>query len=279
VITAVFSPTGEHIGFAKVTRDIEERRQMLLDAERAAAELSVANQDLEEANERLAREAADQAQFLAVTAHELRSPVSVLSGSAQLLIDHWTELDDAERADLVGSMVSSSTRLQRLLSDLLTASRLEAKAMQLMPQEVDVADVLTRSVAVARAGDQDAQIEIEVPDGLRVRGEPDRLTQAVENLILNAVRHGKPPVQVRARPLGDRVEISVHDHGSGVPPELRDRLFQRFATGSHQRGTGLGLYIVRELARLHGGDAWYEPGEDGSATFALVIPAAAAPGH
>jgi hypothetical protein len=280
VITAVFSPTGEHIGFAKVTRDMDERRRMLLEAERAAADLSVANRDLEAANERLAREAADQAQFLAVTAHELRSPISVLSGSAQLLIEHWVELDETERGDLVSSMVSSSSRLQRLLSDLLTASRLEAKAVQLSPQEVEVAAVLARSVGLARTADPGVAIELDVPSGLWVLGETDRLTQAVDNLISNAVRHGKPPIQVQARTLGDdRVEISVRDSGGGVPPELRDRLFERFVTGSGRGGTGLGLYIVRELARLHGGDAWYQPNEDGSASFLLALPAAAAPGH
>ena len=279
VITAIVSPAGELLGFAKVTRDIEERRKMLLDAERGAADLAEANRGLEQANVRLAREAADQAQFLAVTAHELRSPVSVLSGSAQLLVDHWEDLDDTERADLVASMVSSSGRLQRLLSDLLTASRLEANAIQLARQDVDMADVLSRSVGIARAADPTARIELDAPAGLWVHGEPDRLTQAVDNLVGNALRHGEQPVQVRARPLGDTIEIRVRDQGPGVPVALQDRLFQRFVTGSKQGGTGLGLYIVRELARVHGGDAWYEPGTDGTATFVLVIPALAASGH
>jgi PAS domain S-box-containing protein len=273
VITAVFGADGEHIGFAKVTRNIEERRRMLLDAEDAAAELAAANAELEAANARLVRDAADQAQFLAVTAHELRSPVSVLSGSAQLLVDHWKELQEDERVELGTSMTTSAARVQRLLSDLLTAARLEAQVERLSLQEFDLADVLARTVKSARAAETDAEIRLDAPPGLYVRGDPDRLAQAVDNLLNNAVRHGSPPVLVRGRSLGDRVEVTVSDHGRGVPAELRDRLFARFATGSGRGGTGLGLYIVRALARAHGGDAWYEDGEDGLPTFVLTIPA------
>jgi PAS domain S-box-containing protein len=273
VITAVHNAQGEHIGFAKVTRNIDERRRMMLDAEAAAQALATANRNLETANERLAREAADQAQFLAVTAHELRTPVSVLSGSASLLVQHWSELTDDERADLSQSMKTSADRLQRLLSDLLTASRLESKAIRLDLQVVDIARLLTRSVAAARAAQPDADIRLHEPAALHVLGEPDRIGQAIDNLIGNAIRHGVPPVSVRADRRADRVEITVSDRGEGVAAGVEERLFERFATGTHRGGTGLGLFIVRELARAHGGDAWYAPAPDGSSTFVLSLPA------
>jgi hypothetical protein len=279
VITAVFGPNGEHVGFAKVTRDIDERRRMLLDAEQAAADLAAANTELATANERLVRDAADQAQFLAVTAHELRSPVSVLSGSAQLLVQHWAELEDDERVELSASMTSSAARLQRLLSDLLTAARLDARAVSLIGTDVDVSDVLIKSVSAARAGAAEVRIELDTPNNLWVVGEADRLAQAVDNLLENARVHGRPPIQVRARSLGDYVEVVVADHGPGVAPEVRDRLFTRFATGGARSGTGLGLYIVRELARVHGGDARYEPAPGGGASFVLTLPAKSARDH
>jgi PAS domain S-box-containing protein len=279
VITAVFGPDREHIGFAKVTRDIDERRRMLLDAEQAAADLAVANAELATVNERLVSDAADQAQFLAVTAHELRSPVSVLSGSAQLLVDHWAELEENERDDLSASMRSSAGRLQRLLSDLLTASRLGARAIRLSMSDVDLADVLARAVSAARAAAPDAGIELDAPSNLWVNGEADRLAQAFDNLLDNARLHGVPPVRVRARSLGDRVEVVISDSGAGVSPEFRERLFTRFATGRSGIGTGLGLYIVRELARVHGGDAWYEPTPDGGASFVFTLPARGTSDH
>ncbi len=170
-------------------------------------------------------------------------------------------------------METSSSRLQRLLTDLLTASRLESNAIELDMQSVDVSDLLTRAVAAARAAVPEADIRLDEPLHLHVLGEPDRLAQAIDNLITNALRHGVPPVSVRADRRADRVEITVSDRGEGVAAGVGDRLFQRFATGTHRGGTGLGLFIVREMARAHGGDAWYAPAADGSSSFVLSLPA------
>jgi len=276
VITAVHNREGVHIGFAKVTRDMDERRQMLIELEDAAGALATANAGLEAANSQLAQEAADQAQFLAVTAHELRSPVSVLSGSASLLADHWADLTEQERSELFESVRLGAGRLQRLLNDLLTASRLESKRIRPSLQPVDLGEVLARSVAALKAATAEGAIALDCRPGLTVLGEPDRLAQAVDNLLANAVRHGRPPVSVQARPIEDRIEIAVSDAGPGVEPSVRDRLFQRFATGGTRGGTGLGLFIVRELARAYGGDAWYEPEPAPSGRFVLSLLAATA---
>jgi hypothetical protein len=274
VITAVHDQDGKHVGFAKVTRDMTERRQMLLDAEHNAEALASANDDLESANTLLSREAADRAQFLAVTAHELRSPVGVLAGSARLLIDHLDELTAEDREELSASVTASAERLQRLLRDLLTAARLEARAVRTDIQDVDLTDLLTRAVSSARAAHPDAEIKLELPADLHARGDAGQLAQAVDNLIGNAVRHGASPVTVSAAKRDDRTEIRVSDSGSGVSPEMRDRLFERFASGTSRSGTGLGLFIVRELARAHGGDARYEVDAQGCPTFILDLPRA-----
>jgi PAS domain S-box-containing protein len=274
VITAVYDQEGNHIGFAKVTRDIDERRQMLVTAENSARQLATANADLEAANDRLAQEAADQAQFLAVTAHELRSPIGVLAGSAQLLVSHLDELTEEDRAELSASVTASAERLQRLLRDLLTAARLEARAVRIDMQPLDVADVINRAVYSARAVHPDADIQLGSAPDVWVLGEGDRLTQAVDNLISNAIRHGAPPVTVSAVEDGERVLIRVADAGSGVLPGLQGRLFERFASGTPRGGTGLGLFIVRELARAHGGDARYETDADGHPTFVIDLPQA-----
>ena len=276
VITAVYDQDGSHIGFAKVTRNIDERRQMLVDAESNARALASANTELESANTRLAQDAANQAQFLAVTAHELRSPISVLAGSAQLLVEHLDELTAEDRDELAGSVTASAERLQRLLRDLLTAARLEAGAVRLDLQDIDLTGVLSRAVSSARAANPEAEILLELPPALRVLGESDRLAQAVDNLISNAVRHGAPPVAISAAAHGDRIEIRVSDAGNGVPPLMRDRLFERFASGTRRGGTGLGLFIVRELARAHGGDTRYEVDEHGRPTFIIDLPRASA---
>ena len=275
LITAVHNESGEHIGFTKVTRDIEQRRLMQLELEQAAEALTAANEDLAAANRRLSREAADQAQFLAVTAHELRSPVTVVSGGAKMLAEHWNDLDETERNDLFSSIQSSAARLQRLLNDLLTAARLESQALRLSMETVEVHRMLAAAVASARTVRPDAQIELDCTAGLQVIGEQPKLAQAVDNLITNAIRHGAPPVRVACRQVGDTVEIVVSDAGPGVSPAEQERLFERFATGPGRSGTGLGLFIVRELARAHSGDAWYVPRDGGGGEFVLSLPAAA----
>jgi PAS domain S-box-containing protein len=272
VITAVYDQEGNHIGFAKVTRDMSERRRMLLDAENNARQLASANTELESANTRLAREAADQAQFLAVTAHELRSPIGVLAGSAQLLVDHLDELTKEDRDELSASVTASAERLQRLLRDLLTAARLEAGVIRIDPKDVDLAELLNGVVSAARAAHPDATIELDVAAGLTAWVDGDRLAQAVDNLITNGVRHGAPPVRVSAAQRGERIEIRVGDSGTGVSPEVRDRLFERFASGTPRSGTGLGLFIVRELLRAHGGDVRYQADEHGRPAFVLDLP-------
>ncbi len=127
VITTVRDSTGRLVGFAKVTRDTSERRRLLEQREEATAQLQQA--------------ADDQAHFLAVTAHELRTPVGVLGGTADTLAAHWAELDELERSELLAGMSASAVRLRRLLADLLTASRLQASALELDRRPVDVGQV------------------------------------------------------------------------------------------------------------------------------------------
>jgi PAS domain S-box-containing protein len=260
VITAVHDSSGTHIGFTKVTRDMTERRQLL--------------DDLELMNSRLRRAADEQAQFLAVTAHELRTPVSVLAGAAGLMAAHWGELSEAERAELFESMGSSAVRLRRLLDDLLTASRLEAGTIEFRRTRVALAPLLAASIARAQGADPGADIKLDAPADLFVHADPDRLAQAVDNLISNALRHGTPPVSVRLVAAEPCVEIRVSDAGTGVPTHLADQLFRRFSTGERTAGTGLGLFIARELARAHDGDLTYEmsSADQPSGCFVISLP-------
>ncbi len=269
-ITTVRDEDGQHIGFAKVTRDHTERMQMLEQQGQYAHALTEANAQLELANEELATAAEEQARFLAVTAHELRSPVSVLSMSGRMLADSWAGLDDTERSELLAGMQSSAARLQRLLGDLLVTSRLQAATLEVDIDELDLAEALEPVVNRLRVAHPDAVIEVELPVGLRVRADGDRLAQMVDNLVANAVAHGESPIRVAASGGGGRVELHVSDAGDGVSPELRPRLFQRFAARRGWGSTGLGLHIVRELARAQGGDTFYRAEDN---TFVVVLPA------
>ena len=102
-----------------------------------------------------------------------------------------------------------------------------------------------------------------------VMADAERLGQILDNLLSNAMNHGRPPVRVSAEAVADMIELRVADNGAGVRADLHGRLFDRYATAS-RTGTGLGLFIVRELARAHGGDAWYE--NTPSPTFVVSMP-------
>lgn len=259
LITAVRDESGRHIGFAKVTRDFTERRRML--------------EDLEDANRRLHDSAREQADFLSVTAHELRTPIGVVGAAIDILARHADDLTGDERGDLLESMAGSASRLRRLLNDLLTASRLEAGTAEFRREPFDVGRVLRRAVDSVATVMPSAQITVEAPAGLTAYGDPDRIAQAVENLVANAVTHGAPPVHVLAVHRDRWVDVRVSDAGDGVPDRVRERLFERFVTGKPRSGTGLGLYIVREIARAQGGHARYEPPTAGRrGAFVVTIP-------
>ena len=201
----------------------------------------------------------DQSQFLAVTAHELRTPIGRARRiRATCSPSTGAELTDEERDGLLEAMTTGTTRLRRLLDDLLTASRLQASALEMRAGGGrPVGDVVREAVTTVRRTHPDAEIVVDVPPGITVHADRDRLAQALDNLLNNALRHGvPPPVRRRLRPA--RVEIRVTDQGPGVSAAMQPRLFDRFATGAATGGTGLGLFIVRELARAQGGDAFYE---------------------
>jgi signal transduction histidine kinase len=265
VITAIRDSSGDLVGFGKVTRDITERREMQRERERAAAELAAANV-------RLVAAAEDKTQFLAVTAHELRTPIQVISGAADTLSHHWTELTDAERTDLLESMRASGGRMRRLLDDLLTAARLDSGAVEVRTQPTLVRPLLLDAVAQTLAAYPDAGMDVECAADVAVAVDPSRLGQILAIYLINAARHGAPPVQVVVSTAGGGVLIEVVDHGPGVPAELEQRLFEKFAHGPHDGGSGLGLFIARRLARAQGGDAWYER-RHGVSRFAVRLSA------
>jgi PAS domain S-box-containing protein len=259
VITAVHDSAGNHLGFAKVTRDVTDRRDLL---------------------NSLSHVADERAQFLAVTAHELRSPIGVISGAADLLRTHWTRIEEGERKELLDSMTANAARLRRLLDDLLTAARLEAGAVELLAEDVMLAPIVTAAVAAASRGRAEGAVIADVAPDLVVRGDPGRVAQMVDNLVSNGLEHGKPPVEVAAERVGANVEIRVSDSGAGVRDDIAARLFDRFATTRQRGGTGLGLFIIREMARAHGGDSWYEPpdlSERRRPTFVVSLPAGGVP--
>jgi PAS domain S-box-containing protein len=255
VISPVYDDAGHHVGFAKVTRDQTEQREHE-DERRQLLE--------------------DRIHLLAVTAHELRTPTAVIDGSAGALHAGWDDLSATERDELLDGIRGSADRLRRLASDLGTASRVYGDTLELHPESLSLAGTLHGARRRGLAAGFDVRIDVEVSGEALVLADSVRLGQALDNLVDNAVRHGRPPIQLRGVVDEHHVRIRVSDHGPGVPAELEPSLFERFAVAGAAGRTGLGLYLVREIAHGHGGEVEYLPPTGGGpAAFEISLPAAA----
>ena len=218
---------------------------------------------------------AEQARLLAVTAHELRNPTAVIDGSAHALQASEGQMAASERDQFFRGIRSSADRLRRLAADLTAASQLQGRGLRFEKQRVSLPDIVRGAAARRGAASPVVEVAVDVPAEAWVHADEIRLSQAIDNLLDNAVRHGAPPLAASAQVRDDQVELRVTDAGPGVPVELVSRVFERFATAGPTSGTGLGLYLVREIATGHGGEASYLPPAGGRpTTFLMRFPAA-----
>ena len=213
--------------------------------------------------------------FLAMAAHELRGPVTVIVGLADTLHNLWgTDQFDEVGEEMLGTLARGGRRLLHLVNDLLTSAYLEHGAVAIELDAVPVLPILQWAVSSTSRGDRDLTIDCD--PSVHAKVDADRLEQIVTNLVTNALRHGEGPVEVRAaeHPLVMTVRIEVRDHGKGVAVEDVPYLFERFSRLSHhdESSSGLGLAIARDLARAMGGDLTYERADPGS-RFVLTLPA------
>jgi K+-sensing histidine kinase KdpD len=213
--------------------------------------------------------------FVALAAHELRTPVTTVHGFVQTLNHLGDRLSEGQQAELRLALEQQTVRMAALVEQLLDLSRLDADAVEVKPQELDLRRRLEDVVAVA-AGTRAADVRVDVVGpGLAVV-DPSILDHIVTNLVTNALRYGQAPVLVSAVVDGRQVRISVEDAGPGVASEIEETLFERCTRAGVARdrvaGTGLGLAIARAYARAHSGDLRYERGQPAGARFVVELP-------
>jgi signal transduction histidine kinase len=207
--------------------------------------------------------------FVAIASHELRTPAASVYGAVATLVERKAELPPETRDELLQIAYEQGERLSRLLDQLLDLSRLDSRRIQISPRPIVLQSVLSK---IAReAVPQGTPLELDVPGDLAVIADPLVLDRVVSNLLVNAVRHGQPPVVLAAEQRDRHIRISVADHGEGVPEEVRPQLFERFERAADAPGAGLGLAIARAYAQAHGGDLVYDQVGDG-ARFEVVLP-------
>jgi two-component system, OmpR family, sensor kinase len=215
-----------------------------------------------------------QREFVADASHELRTPLTSILTNLELL-----EADlEGEDREIAGAALRSSQRMRRLVADLLLLARADT-GRQVPHEPVNLASVVREAAAevAPTALDHDLSVDADAT-GLTVDGAPDELHRLTVNLIGNAVSHtpGGTSIHASVHRDGAAVVLTVEDNGPGVPPELRDRIFDRFVRGDGdagaRSGAGLGLAIVKAVADSHGGSVHLESPDTGGARFVVTLP-------
>ncbi len=214
---------------------------------------------------------AQQERLVAVVSHDLRSPLSAIALSAEA-IRAGAAPDGQARA--LGRIKDSVGRMQALIVDLLDYARARhASGLPVHTRTARLAEIARRAVEEARAATPDGAVELEVDGDDAASLDPARVEQLVSNLVSNALKHrcAGTPVTVRITGAPDAVRLEVSNHGEPVPPQLLPTLFDPFRPGDAPGSVGLGLFIVREIARGHGGNVSARSDRQGT-TFTAVFP-------
>jgi signal transduction histidine kinase len=227
------------------------------------------------AHEELARVDELKGQFVALASHELRTPAAVIHGISQTLHMRGDNLTGHQVSELRKTLYEQTDRMRRLVDQLLDLSRLEAKGIHLEPQPLWVRTRVEELVLMI-AGEQVRDVVLEVSPQLEAIVDPNAFDRIVSNLIVNAFRHGAPPVSVSAEQRDRHFRLRVEDRGEGVPREFVPHLFERFTRSEASRketgGAGLGLAIAKSYANAQGGDLLYHDAKPHGACFELVLP-------
>lgn len=225
--------------------------------------------------------------FVANVSHELKTPLTIIKGYAETLRDDNHTMDPAERLRFVEKIVNNTERLNRLVEDLLTLSRLESKAELLNTESFDLVSFLEDVVEPFRtrlAAEPAKQISVIVGTDLqdyRLRGDHFRLQQVIENLLENAFKHAPNfkliKVEARWQQRDNLLELGVCDDGPGIPARDAAHVFERFyrvdkGRSRERGGTGLGLSIVKHIIQLHGGAVRLESKEGAGCCFWISLP-------
>jgi PAS domain S-box-containing protein len=216
--------------------------------------------------------------FVSTVSVQLRTPLTTIYGFAQTLLRSDLAFSEAERQSFLQYIAAEAERLTTIVEALLNAAKIDRGDFAVTLEPTDVGEVVREVVAAASLSGNGHRVVADV-DGDRCHAQADRdkLRQVLEQLVSNAVKYSPDgeTVTVSAVRRADAVEVAVEDHGTGIPPTERDRIFSRFYTGGTGQGTGLGLFIARGLVREMGGRMWVESEEGEGSRFAFELQPAA----
>lgn len=249
--------------------------------EAAAREVSIAIQHARryrqavENAERLRRLDEMRSDFVSMVSHELRSPMTVVAGIADILEKRHDRLTRAQRNELVETLGREARRLRRLVSEVLDLESLEQGQVQLQRSRVDIVELAREAVADAVEPHR-TTVAVEVEDAV-VHVDRDRIKQVLLNLISNAAKFSEEEDPIRVVVGGDdgSIVVSVEDRGPGIPEDDQERLFERFSrlqSGAPKPGSGLGLFLSKQIIEQHDGTIWVESALRRGSTFSFRLP-------
>jgi signal transduction histidine kinase len=265
----------------QVLSELEEKRELL---ERLNTKLEESNRELNEANASLRELSAMKEEFLALTTHDLRSPLTVISGVINFFTSGRLGDMTPEQKNMVAMMERNTQNLIELVNDLLDASKLESGTMRLDAATIElrglVGEMKEQMQPLAR--EKEISLEEDVPEDLPpLRADRAKLRRVLVNLVSNALKFTPKGGRVRlgAAREGGFVRVSVSDTGVGIPREDLHDIFDKYAQARSratrsEKGTGLGLYITRQLVELHGGKISVQSEVGKGSTFSFTIPTA-----
>ncbi len=218
--------------------------------------------------------------FINITSHELRHPITLMKGYSEVLNSFGEDLDEETRRKALNAIDRGTIRLEKLVSALLDTSRIERGSFLVQRKDVELVRLIEEVVEEMLIKGSPHYFELELPDPPLVCGaDPEKLTQLLVILLENAVKYAPAgsAITVEAREENETVIVSVTDRGPGVPVEERKRIFDRLyqvgdAIYHSVPGIGLGLYIARKIVEAHGGLIWYEPNPEGGSIFSFLLP-------
>jgi signal transduction histidine kinase len=239
-------------------------------------------EDLERLREEIDRLVARRTMFLSASAHELKTPLTVLQVYLETLLGDLSEGLDDEQMEFLQICHESMLKLRNLVIDLVDLAALERGELRFTVERVEVVPVLyaVRDEMEPLARHAEVEIEVESPDHLpAARGDTDRVEQVVRNLVDNAVKNTPPggAVTVRGRHVEDRVELIVEDNGIGIPEEQLESIFNEYVKGAgdnerNSNGSGLGLAVCRRIVDNLEGEITVESIEGKGSTFTVKLP-------
>lgn len=228
---------------------------------------------------RLREQEEQRSTFVSVISHELQTPIAIIKGYASTLARSDASLDPAALRARLRAIEEEADRLNKLVGNLLYASRIQAGGLQMDIVPLDLAHLIARAAERLRVKNPEASIMLDLPEHLPlVMADRERIEEVLQNLLDNAIKYSpnRAQITVACRAMSDEVITSVSDHGMGIPFREQEEIFERFqraGNGANRsiQGAGLGLYICRAIIEAHGGRIWVESTLHSGSTFSFSL--------